>query len=147
MTEDERIEYAVGVLDRLSGAIYPQRRPVRIGDWHPAPHYCHDNVRRWISVKPEHKHVLGFVVFDFSYFGYVELIPHSLVEIEDGTLVDITPHGAEDEAPFVPHLGPMEDFVAMAEHSKVRVPVIVLRKLRGERALKARQERFLTTKS
>ena len=49
------------------------------------------------------------------------LQPHSLVELEDGTLVDITPHGASQQHPFVRHIGTEEELAGMAV--SIRIPV------------------------
>ncbi len=76
---DDRQSFAVSVLSRLNEAIIPRRRRVGIGDdWTPKPHYCHDNVAIWVKANPQHKHVFGFVVFDFRVLGYMQIVAHSL---------------------------------------------------------------------
>jgi len=77
-------------------------------------------------MKPEHKHVIGFLVFDMSPFGHMKIAAHSLVEIEDGTLVDITPHGAEADYPFVRHIGTHKEFSAMVAAVETDVPLAAL---------------------
>jgi len=44
---------------------------------------------------------------------FLRFTPHALVEVEDGTLVDITPHGATQDYPFLRHIGTYEEFLAM----------------------------------
>jgi hypothetical protein len=56
---------------------------------------------------------------------------HSVFKIEDGTLVDITPHEARGH-PFIRHNGSMEEFVAMAEEMETVVPVVVAEFLLNE---------------
>jgi hypothetical protein len=56
----------------------------------------------------------------------MQIAAHSLVELEDGTLADITPHGAEGVYPFIRHTGTFEEFVAVAEHIKTDVPLALL---------------------
>jgi hypothetical protein len=38
------VEYAKGVLARRSEAVIAARATVRVDDWTPQPHHCHDNV-------------------------------------------------------------------------------------------------------
>jgi hypothetical protein len=56
---------AITVIMRLPEAVYLKRKTARIGSWTPARHYCHDNVAYWVERNPQHKHVYGFIYFDF----------------------------------------------------------------------------------
>jgi hypothetical protein len=100
-----------------------------------------------VAAKPEHKHIYGFMVFEFPIQGYVEIAAHSLVELEDGSLVDITPHGAEFEWPFIRHTGTMEEFGGMAEHFNTRISIELVRSIRREQDKAARAEKFRVKKS
>jgi hypothetical protein len=55
----------------------------------------------------------------------------SFVEIEDGTLVDITQHEVWGH-PFIRHNDSMQAFVAMAEEMETVVPVVIAEFLRKE---------------
>lgn len=46
---------------------------------------------------------------------------HSVVELEDETLIDITPSGVSQQPPFVRHTGTDEEFVAMMLAMRVDV--------------------------
>jgi hypothetical protein len=89
-------------------------------EWLPAPHYCHDNAKIWVTHTPAHKRVKGFVVLG-PLFGVYKVMAHSLIEVEDGTLVDITPHGASQHYPFVRHIGSDEDFEEFADEIEVSI--------------------------
>jgi hypothetical protein len=93
-------------------------------DWLPGPKYCHDNVVAWVSRSPQHKHVRGYVIFDLRFlFGVWQVQAHSVVELEDGSLIDITPSDVSQPYPFVRHIGSDEEFAGMASAMRVNVPV------------------------
>jgi hypothetical protein len=89
-------------------------------DWHPSAHYCHANVEMWVHYYPRHKRVRGFVLHG-PQLGIWLVIAHSLVEIEDGSLVDITPHGVSQMYPFVRHVGTDEEFDEFATEGQIGV--------------------------
>lgn len=122
MTDEERIQYGLSLFARLGEAVILKQANVKIGNWVPQPHYCHDNVRAWTENRPAHKHVFGYVYFDLSLVGYVEFAAHSAVEFEDGTLFDITPHGASQQYPFIRHTGTEAEFADIASDVRIRVP-------------------------
>ncbi|GLS18130.1 hypothetical protein GCM10007874_11460 [Labrys miyagiensis] len=65
-------------------------RPVNVaelGQFKSQPADCHNNVKRWVSEHPEHRPAEGWLVRLDGHF-----IKHSVVQFEDGTLVDITLH-------------------------------------------------------
>ncbi len=115
-------EYAKGIFARRSESVFPINREVSLPGWRPQPNQCHDNVLAWVSAKPEHKHVYGYLLFDYRELGFWMLRPHSLVEFEDGTLVDITPRPTTQQHPFIRHFGSEEEFAEMAMAIEVRVP-------------------------
>jgi hypothetical protein len=117
-----KLELARAVVARRSEAVYARNYRVNIGDWMPRPNCCHDNVDVWVSETPQHKHVKGYLIFDFRMWGVWRVQPHSLVELEDGTLADITPRGTWRQYPFVRHVGSDEDFAEMANAMHVDVP-------------------------
>jgi len=97
-------------------------RAVSLPDWTPQMNQCHDNVRKWVSAMPQHKHVFGYLICDYLPIGHWVVRPHSLVEFEDGTLVDITPRPIPWQYPFVRHLGSEEEFAEMEVAMEIRVP-------------------------
>lgn len=98
------------------------RRALGEKDWLPKPKYCHDNVAAWVSRSLQHKHVRGYVIFDLrAVLGVWQVQAHAVVELEDGTLIDITPSGVSQLYPFVRHLGTDEEFAAMAAGMRVNV--------------------------
>jgi hypothetical protein len=91
-------------------------------DWLPRPKFCHDNVAAWVSRSPQHKHVRGYVIFDLrSILGIWQVQAHSVVELEDGRLIDITPSGVSRPYPFVRHIGTDEEFAEMVRAMRVNV--------------------------
>ena len=107
--------------------LLPIDRQVATDDWSPKLHCCHDNVRDWVARNPGHKHVTGYLIFDLRIIGMLVVQPHSLVEFEDGILVDITPHGASQQYPFVRHVGSDEEFAEMAVAIRIEVPAAEFR--------------------
>jgi hypothetical protein len=105
----------LALLARRHQRVILRRADAKIGQWRPRPHYCFENVDYWVRCSPQCKRVDGFVYFDYRRWGlgFVRFVPHAVVEVEDGTLVDITPHGASDDYPFIRHVGTEEEFVAL----------------------------------
>lgn len=92
-------------------------------DWSPVPKFCHDNVAIWVDRTPQHKHVFGYVIFDLRpVTGNWQVHAHSVVELEDGTLIDITPSGVSQQYPFIRHIGTWDEFAEMAIAMRVDVP-------------------------
>ena len=123
------IAFAKSVVARRSEAVFVPLREVGMRsddgtpDWHPQPKFCHDNVATWVAKSPEHKHVRGYVLFDFRFLlGVWQVQAHSVVELEDGTLIDITPSGVSRLYPFVRHTGTEDEFEEMARAMRVDVP-------------------------
>jgi hypothetical protein len=116
------LQLAKAIVARRSEATIARDYRVGIGEWRPRPKFCHDNVHVWVSRSPQHKHVKGYLLFDFRALGFWRVQAHSLVELEDGTLADITPHGASQQYPFVRHNGSDEEFAEMADAIQVDVP-------------------------
>src|ERR1700692_4961881 len=83
------VEYAKGLVARRSEGVLAVNRAVSLPGWKPQTNQCHDNVRKWVSATPEHKHVFGYLICDYLELDFWVVRPHSLVEFEDGTLVDI----------------------------------------------------------
>lgn len=123
MDQERVLQFGLGLYGRLGEAVRLRRVQVSIGNWSPQPHYCHDNVKAWVEHNPQNRHVYGFVFFDLRPIGYVEFAAHSAVELEDGMLVDITPHNASQDYPFLRHTGTFDEFATIAERIKLQIPV------------------------
>lgn len=85
---------------RTEGVKVPYRR-VQIGSSVPQPNQCHGNAQIWVANNPKHRHVRGWLFFDLMR----RFAAHSVVEDEDGQLIDITPTLAIDVYPFIRHVG------------------------------------------
>jgi hypothetical protein len=122
------LEIAKSVIARRSEAVFVPFRSVGMSedgkpDWRPRPKYCHDNVAAWVYRSPLDKHARGYVICDLrAIIGVWQVQAHSVVELEDGTLIDITPSGASQLYPFVRHVGSEEEFAEMACAMRVNVP-------------------------
>ena len=56
----------------------------------------------------------GWLIFEFGgLFGFVRFNSHSVIEQQDGTLIDITPSRASRRYPFIRHAGSEEDFIEL----------------------------------
>jgi hypothetical protein len=97
--------------------------------YEPTLHRCHDNVREFVAMHPECKHVFGFLVAQRKALDDTLIIAHSAVRTPDGLLVDITPSESEFRYPFVPHVGTPEEFelIAGSERFMVEVPNSLVR--------------------
>lgn len=86
-------EVANELYTRRGEAVLVPSLSVSVGDWTPMQNCCHDNVDRWITERPGTKAVRGWLIVDTSSNGYNSMFfdAHSVVELEDGTLIDITP--------------------------------------------------------
>jgi hypothetical protein len=90
----------------------------------PVPLIATQTLRRGSITKPSHKAVPGYIVFRPLPLlrPHWEVVAHAVVEIEDSTLVDITPSGASRMYPFIRHVGAVEDFQLFADAVRVLVP-------------------------
>jgi hypothetical protein len=66
---------------------------------------CHDNVNRWCFAHYEHTPARGWLIS-----GDCVLDKHSLVNIDDSELVEITPMPDETHRTFLPHDGTEDEF-------------------------------------
>ncbi|HWW31516.1 MAG TPA: hypothetical protein VNY80_15975 [Steroidobacteraceae bacterium] len=115
---------AKSIVKRLHQSVILRRDVVRIGAWTPAINRCHDNVAIWVAKNPPHKQVQGFIYMDLRPSDQcIRLMAHSAVETEDGTLCDITPHGAAIDYPFIRHLGTDEEFELFGKIGHFDLPV------------------------
>ena len=88
--------------------------------WQPEPHARHANVETWIRHYPAHKRVTGFLL-QGPLLGCWRVLAHSLVQVEDGSLIEITPQEGDQQHPFVRHTGTEEEFEEFADHGKLIV--------------------------
>jgi hypothetical protein len=120
-TSPETRKILIALYQRRNEGVILRRAQASIGEWKPQAHYCFQNVDAWVRFKPEHKRVDGYVYFDFCLFGFVRFVPHAVIAVEDGTLVDITPHGALDDHPFIQHTGTTEEFLALQTEQRLGI--------------------------
>lgn len=119
-------EIAKSLFQRLDRAEKAPFRSVRIGEqddlerWLPSPHLCYDNVDIWVRRSPEYKAIRGWAVFDlrvaapiFSIPPHIKFVGHSVVEMPDGTLIDITPSDVSRRPLFLRHDDAYEEFEAL----------------------------------
>jgi hypothetical protein len=80
-------------------------------------HECLNNAIAWVKAHPGHRLVYGFLFFHFGYqLPHVRFTPHVAVETENGEWLDVTPHNAEDDYPFLQHAGTEPEFAAALQH-------------------------------
>lgn len=122
------VAIAKSVIARRSEAVLVPFREVGMKgaagepDWLPQPKFCHDNVAAWVSRSPQHKRVRGYVIFDMRMLiGVWQVQAHTVVKLEDGALIDITPSGVSRPYPFVRHIGTEEEFAEMVRAIRVDV--------------------------
>jgi hypothetical protein len=113
-------EIARSLYIRLAQAEAVPFRQVGIGDgsqpddWQPAPNICYDNVDIWVRRSPECKALRGWAIFDLRRNPFcepqVQFAGHSVIEMPDCTLIDITPSGVSRQPQFLRHDGSFEEF-------------------------------------
>ena len=87
------------------------------------PSECHTNVEAYIRSHPGCQPVRGWVVEEFSDFTYFDA--HSVVRLESGLLVDITP--LNRDCPFITHTGTEEEFARLKDGCpRVQYPPVEL---------------------
>ncbi len=122
---------AVSVLRRAVAGETVELIEMTLRDYDPTPHLCHDNVKEWVELHPQHEHVRGFLVSNDRETDTSLVVAHSVVGDTDGTLRDITPNEAYHRYPFVRHIGTLQEFELIAAHEPymVQVPNSLLRQL------------------
>jgi hypothetical protein len=88
-------------------------------DWKPQHNDCHTNVNMWVLTHDGCNAIRGWVYFAKGRGGYPRFVPHSVVETEDGKLIDITPTLAAQRYPFLPHVGREGDFLRLIDKHKL----------------------------
>jgi len=111
-------------LSNLASKLYVRRAEaievpfldVHVSHWRPHPGFCHANADFYALVE-SCKAVRGWLVIDRGDAGFM-FVPHSVVETQDGTLVDITPSTDPLRPRFLRHMG--DDFDELVESKGVR---------------------------
>jgi hypothetical protein len=126
---DQVRQFLVTLWQRRNEGVLLRRADVAIGTWKAQEHYCFDNVDKWVSHRPQHKRVDGFLMFNYLPLGlrFVRFTPHCVIEVENGSLVDITPHEASADYPFIRHTGTADEFIEIhrAQGSNTGLDLIV----------------------
>jgi hypothetical protein len=80
-------------------------------------HECFDNAVAWVAAHPGDRLAFGFIYFDSGYrFPHVRFTPHVAVLTANGDWLDVTPHAALDDHPFLQHAGTDQEFDAALAH-------------------------------
>jgi hypothetical protein len=103
---------------RGEGVLVP-RVDVKIGEWVPQNGYCHGNVMTWLEHHPKHRAVRGWVLADYLAVGFVRFFSHSVIETEDGALMDITPNAAPWQYLFIRHAGSEDSYAEIVEGDSI----------------------------
>jgi hypothetical protein len=127
VTPEELFKLTWGLYERMrrgEGVRLINAKACSIGDWVPKIHWCHENVDFWIRHNPQDKKVNGFMYFDqYAVVGIALFNAHCVVEVEDGSLVDITPHEAEGSYLFLRHTSTEELFDEVATVGQFSCPL------------------------
>jgi hypothetical protein len=88
--------------------------------WVPTENQCHGNVDYWVLNNLGSKSVRGWLYFDFRpVLCFVKFTAHSIVQDENGALVDPTPSRASQQYPFIRHPGTDDEFIELVEKYQV----------------------------
>ena len=83
-----RPEFAKHLYDRMKRAQIIQ--PIDDPAWNGEANKCHENVKRWIGLHPNHRPVRGYLITSASEVGAMFEL-HSIVQHDDATIVNVTP--------------------------------------------------------
>jgi hypothetical protein len=94
----------------LGGVLHQRRGEASLVSRAPHPaaktSECHANVAAYIRSYPGCQPVRGWLIEQFDGFAYFNA--HSIVRLENGSLIDITP--LDCDCPFIIHQGTEEEF-------------------------------------
>jgi hypothetical protein len=85
------------------------------------PHECHRNVHAFVASNDGYRAVGGWLFFDYRNAFLLGIVPtirftaHSLVQDENGLMLDITPSQASQRYPFIEHPFGHDDFVQLVD--------------------------------
>jgi hypothetical protein len=106
--------------EELATAIHLRREQARLVRSAPPAlaqfNECHANAERYVAENPGCCVVRGWLLEDFADFSYFNA--HSVVQIEDGSLLDPTP--LRSACSFLPYWGTEDEFAAL-RHNRPRV--------------------------
>jgi hypothetical protein len=103
-------DYLSRLLRRWAEATIVPRVSVAMEGWAPELNECHANVAKWVEYHAAHKKVHGWLIMDLRATALIgkppiiDLLAHSVIENENGDLLDITPVPPESGVyPFLRH--------------------------------------------
>jgi hypothetical protein len=65
--------------------------PVADPAWLGEKNKCHENVEKWIALHPQDRAIRGYLVSPQTEFSAAVFDLHSVIQLRDGSLVDVTP--------------------------------------------------------
>ena len=83
--------YASTLYERRMTAVVVPRKMIEIHGWRPEPNECHANASTCAAVDPRVTAVRGWLICEYPGAVYLRFTAHSVIELDDGELVDITP--------------------------------------------------------
>lgn len=118
-TEELQI-YVELIRPSIIEAVRVPRVSVSHNGWQPEFRKCHHNVVKWKELYPVCEIICGWLVFDLrATLGRTDLVAHSVIKSEDGTLMDITPVQSPAIYPFVRHIGDFEHYVTLIDEQLI----------------------------
>ncbi len=126
-TSPARRRFLLTLYARRHDAVFLRRATARIGDWEPMAHCCAGNVDYWVRHNPDYRRVDGFLMLDYRPVGldFVRFLPHCALEDRSGVLVDITPHHASEDYPFIRNMGTRAEFMALMDGERFGLDLIL----------------------
>lgn len=111
------LRYAQSLYERRNKAVLvPRADHSVIAALESEANRCHDNVTRWVDQHPGHKAVRGWYYFDLHEIApFVRFVGHSVIAVEDGTFLDVTPAPLSSVYPFLTANLPDDEFHAIIE--------------------------------
>jgi hypothetical protein len=120
--KDELTLLAIDAIKRLNEAEYATFVPIELkspdgSSWQPRQHNCHSNVATIVNWYEGFSHVSGYLILSPRMTGvpHWTVIAHSLVQVANGALHEVTPEAGTEGVPFVRHRGSEEQLQRFRE--------------------------------
>jgi len=84
--------YAASLYARRNEGIVAPRKRIIVGEWAPAANLCHANATELAEKDKNYSAIRGWLYFAIGECSpFVRFAAHSVVQMNDGQLIDITP--------------------------------------------------------
>ena len=95
-------DYQNFLVSKMNYAIEVALRNVNSNFFTATPNHCHDNADDYCIINPKCKKVEGWLTITYPKSPFTTIASHSVVLLENGELIDITPMAIQQKSKFLP---------------------------------------------